>query len=370
MKPAHDNHAKSSTGARVDDYLARLEEALELLGPTEAADTRAELGSYLAEAARDGRVDEVLGTMGAPESFAAGILSERGMLATPGPLPSPSGARIAVAAIVDVIVAIAPLALGLPLAFLMPAQSMYAGATALNWIGLVIAIGILVITVGIWPWYYWRSRNRPGRNQSVGRNVAGLRTVRAGGEVRVVRASDMPRGRRGMTRAGAVIRFLVAFWIVGGVAYAMVYSYAQDRQSPPDLVLQVVAQDVGSAVGVTTQLTAAVMEAVSAGRATTEAPPDLLEDAAVETYLELLGSAIDNSARTYEITWVSEATYVEPDSPLLSDATFLVEALERGGENQAWRFTVRKDTEVMDDGTSSVTSYQISHIQIGERWAP
>ncbi len=240
MNPAHDSRPEdSSTSARIADYLTRLEGALELLGPAEAADTRAELGSYLAEAERDGRVEEVLGTMG-PRNR------------------SP-------------------------------------------WASSPSAAGFLLVAVGIWPWYYRRSRNRPGHNQSVGRNVAGLRLVRAGGDARVVRASDMPRGRRGMTRAGAFIRFIVAFWIEGGMAYMPAYSLIRGHRTPPELTLSVVAQDAGSAVGATTQLTAAIAEAVSADRTATKAPRDLLEDTAIETYPKLLESAMDNSAYAYEL---------------------------------------------------------------------
>ncbi len=371
MNPAHDARLDGDPrSALLDDYLTRLEEALELLGPVEAAEIRTEVASYLSEAARDGRVDEVLGTMGAPESFAAGILSERGMLAPPSPLPMPSNARTTVAAVVDVVVALAPLALALPLTLVVPVFSSSTGVTTLTWIGRFVAAGVLLVTIGVWPWYYWRGRKRPGRNQSVGRNVAGLRLVRAGGELRVVRTNDMPHGRRGMARTGAVIGFLVALWIVGGMAYLLGYAVIRGPYTPPDLTLSVVAQDAGSAVGMTTQLTAAIVQAISAGQATGAPPPDLLEGTALQEYPELLESAKANAAETYETQWISETTYVDPESPFLSDATFRVEGVEHGDHNRTLRFTVRKHTEFTDDGMSGVTTYRISHIEIGESWAP
>lgn len=371
MNPTQDNPSgDSSTVARIEDYLTRLENALEVLGAVEAAETRAELSSYLAEAARDGRIDDVLGTMGPPESFAAGILSERGLLPKPGPLPDAGAFRVATAAFVDLVIALAPAVLGTVFALVVPVSSAYAGGTTLTRVGLIVTAVVLIVTV-VWGVRYWRSRNRPGRGQSVGRNVAGIRVVRAGEQLRVVRVVGGPVGRRWLTRAGAALRFLVALWIVAGLAYVLTVWVVRGPQTPPSLTLSVVAEDAGNAAGVTTRLTAAVAEAVSTpGRAQAAAPPDLLEGAAIDEYPAFLDSAVANSARAYEVVYISETAYEEPESPHLSDATFRVEVVERGEEHRALRFVVRKDTETGDDGASFVTTYRIARIEVGESWTP
>jgi uncharacterized membrane protein len=103
----------TSADHRIVDYRRRLKTALEALAPEEAADLVEEVESHLAEAADEGRLEGYLGEIGSPESFAAGILAERGLLPDPDLVPEAPTWRRLLAGLIDAIVALAPFVVGL-----------------------------------------------------------------------------------------------------------------------------------------------------------------------------------------------------------------------------------------------------------------
>ena len=353
------------------EYLHRLEAALELLGPEEAADTTAEIASYFAEAKADGALDSFLSTLGAPEALATGILAERGLLSTATPLLPVGGWRSAAAAIVDVVVALAPLAVAGPMVLVPLAPAVFTGGMTLAGALLALTAALVSVAAVAWAVHYWRSRRRGGRRQSVGMTLPGLRAVRAGGETRVVRTSHL-RGARaaGPSRPVAALLFLVTLWLVAGVTYAFTYTYAQNAGRSPAAAVEAVAHDAGSAAGVASAVTAAVTEALAAGGADTEAPTDLFETRATVAFAGLLHTARENKARAYQITWVSKAVYERPAEPALSNATFDVELSEIGTLQRPMRFVVDKHVQVSEDGVSSVTWFRVSAIEVGEAFDP
>lgn len=74
----------------------------------EAADLVEEVESHLAEAADEGRLESYLQEIGSPESFAAGILAERGLLPEPDLVPEAPRWRRLLAGLIDAVVAFAP----------------------------------------------------------------------------------------------------------------------------------------------------------------------------------------------------------------------------------------------------------------------
>jgi len=159
MVPADD------ANSRIADYLARLEAALEVLGPSEAADTTAEIGSYLAQADADDRLDSQLETLGAPESFAAGILAERGLLPTAAPTERAPRVRRTLAALIDAVVAVMPLVLLFPLVVGVPLFVATGGEFRWRLPLLLVAALLLGVTVA-WAIRYWRNRSRGGGRAS------------------------------------------------------------------------------------------------------------------------------------------------------------------------------------------------------------
>ena len=101
-----------SADRRIVDYRRRLQTALEALPPDEATDLVEEVGSHLTQAAEEGRLEGYLQEIGSPESFAAGILAERGLLPAPDLIPEAPRWRRLLAGLIDAIVALAPFVLG------------------------------------------------------------------------------------------------------------------------------------------------------------------------------------------------------------------------------------------------------------------
>ena len=362
---------EDDANAQIADYLARLEAALEVLGPAEAADMAAEIGSYLAQADADGRLDSQLETLGAPESFAAGILAERGLLPATSTEPA-SRVRRALAAVIDAVVAVIPLLLLFPLVVGMP-LGLATDAVGQRLVFLLMA-ALLLAAAAAWAVRYWRNRSRGGGHASVGMVLTGLRAVRAGGDTRIVRAASIPGGgHRVRSRAGAAAKLLGALAVVVLLTASVVDTVTNTREYSRERDIRAASEDAGAAAGTVSSLGTSIVELVDSGSAGTGSPTvtfgPLLEGRALEQVTDLVRSARENHVWAYEINGVSEATYDRPDDLSLSDGTLVVHAVERGTQWRPLQFTVRKTVKVTQQDPNSAVQemfYRIADIQIGE----
>ena len=367
MVPADD------ANSRIADYLARLEAALEVLGPSEAADTTAEIGSYLAQADADDRLDRQLETLGAPESFAAGILAERGLLSATAPTERAPRVRRILAALIDAVVAVIPLVLLFPLVVGAPLFVAPGGEFRWRLPLLLVAALLLGLTVA-WAIRYWRNRSRRGGRASVGMVITGLRAVQAGRETRIVRATSIPGGaHRVWRRAGAAATFLGALAVIFLLTVSIVDAVTNTREYSRERDTRAATQDAGGAAATVSGLGATIVELLGSDPAGTIEPGTtfgpVLEGQALGQAADLVRSARENHAWTYEILGVSDATYDRTDDLSLADGTFVVHAAERGTLYRPLQFTVRKTVTVMQQDANSASwegSYRITGIQVGE----
>ena len=367
MVPADD------ANSRIADYLARLEAALEVLGPSEAAETTAEIGSYLAQADADDRLDSQLETLGAPESFAAGILAERGLLPAAAPTERASGVRRTLAALIDVLVAVIPLVLLSSLLAVVPLGTAASGVG--RWqLPLLFTAALLLGVAVAWGIRYWRNRSRGGGRASVGMVITGLRAVRAGGDTRIVRAISIPGGgHRVWSRAGAAAKFLGAFAVIFLLTVSIVDAVTNTREYSRERDIRAASEDAGAAAAAVSGLGTSIVELVRSDPAGTTEPGvtfgPLLEGRALEQVADLVRSARENDAWAYEISGGSDVAYDRTDNLSLSDGTFVVRAAERGTQYRPMQFTVRKTVTVIQQDANSASSegsYRITDIQVGE----
>ncbi len=359
--------------SRIGDYLARLEAALEVLGPSEAADTTAEIGSYLAQADADDRLDSQLETLGAPESLAAGILAERGLLPTAVSTAPAPWVRRTLAALIDAVVAVMPLVLLFPLVVGVPLFVATGGEFRWRLPLLLVAALLLGVTVA-WAIRYWRNRTRGGGRASVGMVITGLRAVRAGGDMRIMRTASIPGGaHRVWRRAGAIATFLGALAMIFLFTVSVVDAVTNTRDSSRERDIRAATEDAGGAAATVSGLGAAVVELVGSDPAGTTEPGTtfgpVLEGQAIGQGTDLVRSARENQAWAYEIYGVSDAIYDRTDDLSLSDGTFVVHAAERGTQYRPIQFTVRKTVTVIQQDANSAsweTSYRITDVQVGE----
>ena len=221
----------------VSDYLERLAESLEALGPAEISEVLSEIHSLLTEAIRDNHGDEqqAMARFGTPEDLAVRILEERGILSERSPVPeAPARLRIAALAI-DVAVWLVACMLLVPVVgmIVFAASSRFAGGAGFS----INAIGVLLmlVTAAALGWL-WFGRRRHKWYTSTGMEVVGLRTIRVGRETRVVRTRGIPGAARGKwSRAGsvvstAIVLLILVFGLVSLVS-SVIGNRAGDRET-------------------------------------------------------------------------------------------------------------------------------------------
>ena len=221
----------------VSDYLERLAESLEALGPAEISEVLSEIHSLLTEAIQDDRGDEqqAMARFGTPEDLAVRILEERGILSEGSPVPeAPSRLRIA-ALVIDVAVWLVACMLLVPVVgiIVFAATSRFAGGAgfSINVIGVLL----MLVTAAALGWL-WFGRRRHKWYTSTGMEVVGLRTIRVGRETRVVRSRGIPGATRGKwSRAGSVVStaivvLILVFGLVSLVSSA-IGNRAGDRET-------------------------------------------------------------------------------------------------------------------------------------------
>lgn len=139
------------------------------------------------------------------------------MLPAPDLIPDAPRWRRLLAGLIDAIVALAPFVLGFFISAAVPvAQDADRG------LAFVIALGALGVTLISTAWY-WRSRTRRGGRSSAGMTLTGLRPVRVGSKVRIVRRSSVPGDRlKARSLVGSLVLLGVAALVVLPILYGVV----------------------------------------------------------------------------------------------------------------------------------------------------
>lgn len=212
----------------LDDYLKRLAKELQALGPAETDDVVAEVRAHVQEAAGDdeGKVRGALAQLGEPETMAAGILAERGLVPAAGEIAdAPTWRRLA-AWIVDILVPGVLLVFVVPFGVLFLGLALFAGGhftgSALAWIVMGIIVGLLIVWIS---WLAYALLARSGtRRTSPGMLLMGVRRVRVLGRTRVVLARDLAGAQ---TRLGLrIVIAVVAALLVCTAVTSFVDPYA------------------------------------------------------------------------------------------------------------------------------------------------
>jgi uncharacterized membrane protein len=224
-------------GDAVTDYLERLAESLEALGPAETSEVLAEVHSHLTEAIQDTSGDqrEALARFGSPEDLALSILEERGILSDGSPVPEAS-AKLRIAALaIDVS------------AWLVACMLLVRVIGVIVFVGIsrftdgsgfsinVIAVLLMLVAAAALGWL-WFGRRRRKWFTSTGMEVMGLRTIRVGRTTRIVRARGIPGAARGKwSRAGSlasttIVLLILVFGLVSFIASAA-GNRASDREA-------------------------------------------------------------------------------------------------------------------------------------------
>lgn len=232
----------------VEEYLTRLAEQLDVLGPQAAAEIVAEIRGHIGEALveRDGDIDAVLAEFGSPESLATRILEERGILS--GALcvaEAPTGLRL-LAGLLDVAVWLfAVLAVYMVVGVGAPLFAQVTNLHALLAIGVFVAFGV-VLGLSLW---WWAAGRGLVRRATVGMRLLGLRRVRIGGRAITVRLADIP----GASRPSRVLPALTlgfALLVVVPALFSAYWGYRENKQ----MEAVGVVSDVSSAASVVGEL--------------------------------------------------------------------------------------------------------------------
>jgi hypothetical protein len=333
------------------EYRRRLGVALAALPREEVQDLLDEVESHLNQAAADGRLEAYLVQMGEPEAFAAGILTERGLLPEGDLVPEAPRWRRGLAWLIDVAVSTSPLVLSLVISLFAFVPVGEASRWTL-WAGFVVAVGV---PAG-WAWWYWHSRSRRGGRSSAGMTLTGLRPVRAGRQVRLVRRSSVPGERVSVRRvAWSLVLLGVASYLLVPLLYELVSFPGRQDQQRVEGAVRASSADVGAAIFTVTNFGNALLEGASEQDLLTLATPEALEDAAPLRY----------RARTGELGPLQPFSSYPPEyGPAeegldMADASIVIDAMERQGPLRSLRFTVQKSgvIERARQGSSEVVSY-------------
>jgi uncharacterized membrane protein len=181
----------SDPASSVPQYLTRLAEALDVLGPQETAEIVAEIEGHLSDAIaeRNGRAEAVLADFGTPEALATRILEERGILAgSPSVAQAPKASRL-LAVLLDIAVwLLGVYALVLPLSLLAALASF---GSLPHGVTMALLATALLAVLGWSAWWWAKMRGRAGHS-TVGMRLVGLRRVRIGESVLTVRLAEIP----------------------------------------------------------------------------------------------------------------------------------------------------------------------------------
>jgi uncharacterized membrane protein len=215
----------------VSDYLERLAECLEALGPAETSEVLSEIYSLLAEAIQDNGGDErgAIAKLGLPEDLATQILEERGILRDGSPVPkAPTRLRIA-ALVIDVAVWLVACMLLVPVigVIVYATTSRFAGGAGFSINAIAILLMIVAAAALGWLWF---GRRRRRWYVSTGMEVFGLRTIRLGRETRVVRIQGIPGAIQGKwSRAGSIASAAIVLSILVVGLFSLVSSAIGNR---------------------------------------------------------------------------------------------------------------------------------------------
>lgn len=209
-----------------EQYLVRLAEGLEALGPEETNDVIAEVRAHLAEALADsgGDEDAVLNRFGGSDALATSILEERGFFSDHSGMPEvPLWLRL-LALLVDVALWAAGLAIVLVpvLGFAWVASTPSATAIALTWAALALA----VVGSAWWRIRRWRAPGRP----TMGMRLLGVRRIRVGGTSRIVLERDVP-GSAGRRRVWPLVLTALAVFVLASIVSSAAVSLRSQMES-------------------------------------------------------------------------------------------------------------------------------------------
>ena len=215
----------------VSQYLQRLAEGLEALGPAETSEVLSEINSHLTDAIEESTGNEAaaLAKFGSPDDFAARILEERGILSVASPVPeAPPRLRVAALAIdiaVWLVACMFVVALLVPIVFV--GTRAFTGDTESSINGIEILLSLL--TAGALGWL-WFGKRRRRRFSSIGMEVMGLRTIRVGRGTRIVRTRHIPWAVQGKwSRVGSLVSLAVILLILVAALVTLVSSAVGNR---------------------------------------------------------------------------------------------------------------------------------------------
>jgi uncharacterized membrane protein len=209
----------SDRSRSVEEYLARLGEALDVLGDPAAAEMVAEIGGHISDAIaeRNGDADAVLAEFGTPEALATRILEERGILSgAPSVAEAPAGTRL-LAGLLDIAVwlfAIYVVLVALEVVALMAVVSNLHALAAVAFYAVAAAV------MGASIWWWAKARGRAGHS-TLGMRLVGLRRVRVGDKVITVRLADVP----GVSRPSRLLPALMVGFALLVIVPALLSEY-------------------------------------------------------------------------------------------------------------------------------------------------
>jgi uncharacterized membrane protein len=237
----------------IAQYLLRLADGLEALGPDETREILTEIRTHLAEALAEAGGDEAaaLADFDDPEALASRILEERGIISGEALPAAPTWMRVA-AQIIDVAVWLLVSFLLTPVAWVIASLVLLpfhvAHGAAMTAVGYVM----LVLLACLFGWFFWLPRRNKRGYVSTGMAVLGLRRVQVGSARRTARKRQIPSlPKTRMERAGAI---WTAFWvllILGGLIYTLAsQDGTDDKDRRESIVVEVSSQSTWAASNV------------------------------------------------------------------------------------------------------------------------
>ncbi len=227
-----------------EKFLAEFREALEVLGPVEATEVVAEIGSHLAEATTEAGGDQkaALEQFGSPTVLATRILHERGALSGEGSVrEAPMWMRFTAVAIDG--------ARWLILLWLLLGWTLFMGVPvdpSAAPVAMVLAWAYIAVVIAGTVWW-WVGRRRS--KATGGMTALGLRRVRLGDTTRVVRERDIPgAGQSVFTRRASIVWALIVLLVFGWWIFGLVSSARDTNQSNRQAEIQMALDDSTQAI--------------------------------------------------------------------------------------------------------------------------
>jgi hypothetical protein len=340
-------------------FLEALENALEVLGPDETRDVVAEIRGLIAEASLDVRGDEnaALAGFGKPEVLAAGILQERGVLPEQSRVPEASLGLQAIGMGIDVALSLAAVAI----LYSFASRGLYAASywgygspflTTLTWTAGAVLLGALA--------WWWAKRLRQTGYTSPGMEAAGIRRVRIGETVRVVRSRDIP-GLAGAHRIAPKIMTAIALLVLA--AFVLGVAYSRDAQMEAEI--RRVVEETGISAG----LVSGVYRDVTLGRGMSSLLPSSGPNAEADmrALIERYAAGEFDSYHIF-ITTLPEGPGAKMDfSDPLSDTVInvlVIESPSGDGPDAIYEYAVRRTGEPTPGGARG--GYFIESVASGQ----